>query len=56
MTEYHTDSVPTAKRAHSIFRSLMFTTLMEHSCILAILLSLGSHRLDASSCTITSRF
>src|SRR5258706_12600192 len=34
----------------------MFTTLTEHSCILTVLSSLGSHRLDAGSCTVASRF
>ncbi len=34
MTEETAASVPTAKGAHSIFRSLMLTTLMERSCIL----------------------
>ena len=56
MTEETAASVPTAKGAHSIFRSLMLTTLMERSCILAVLSSLGSHRPDASSCTVPSRF
>lgn len=56
MTEETATSVPSAKGAHSIFHSPMLTTLMERSCILTMLLSLGSHRPDASSCTITSRF
>src|SRR6266566_8668269 len=56
MTEEITPSVPTAKRAPSIFRSLEGNDACESLHLLTVLPTLAPIRIDAPRCTVASRF